>query len=227
MFNLIPDKNEISRYLGIKGEADAVTMQVISDCVFELDKIIKQRYIYGIFDIRVTDCIELKGTGLTLTGNDIYNHLKDCEKCAVMAATLGIETDNAIRIAQSGDMLKAVVMDASASEYIEKLCDCVENEIKEIAFRDGYNTKFRFSPGYGDLPLDTQKSLLDTIDAGRKIGITLTSGNLMTPGKSVTAIIGFTKREVGEEHTSCDICSMKNNCKFRKEGKSCGRNSDN
>lgn len=227
MFNLVPDKSEISRYLGIKGETDAVTMQVIGDCVFELQQIIKQRYIYGIFDIKVTDCIELKGTELTLTGGDIYNHLKDCEKCTVMAATLGIEADNAIRIAQSRDMLRAVVMDASASEYIEKLCDCVEDEIKEIAAGEGYNTKFRFSPGYGDLPLGTQKSLLDTIDAGRKIGITLTSGNLMTPSKSVTAVIGFTKNEVGKQHTSCDICSMKDNCKFRKEGKSCGRNSDN
>ena len=49
---------------------------------------------------------------MKLTGNDIYEHLRECRKCAVMAVTLGIAADNAIRVAQSSDMTKAVIYDA-------------------------------------------------------------------------------------------------------------------
>lgn len=227
MLNIKPDKSEILRYLGVRGVADEDTLNVIDDCISELDKIVKHRYIYGIFNVKAINDgekrIELEGTDLTLIGNDIYSHLKDCPKCAVMAATLGIGADNAIRLAQNSDMLKAIAMDAAASEYIEKLCDGVEDEIKNIAAKEGFNTNFRFSPGYGDLPLDTQKRLLSVIDANRKVGITLTKGNLMVPSKSVTAIIGFTKNNDTEKRVPCDICNMKKSCKFRKEGKVCGR----
>ncbi|MFR5438683.1 MAG: hypothetical protein ACLTJN_00360 [Monoglobus pectinilyticus] len=54
----------------------------------------------------------------------------NAENIAVMAVTLGIEVDNSIRIAQGNDMLKAVVMDSCATEFIEKVCDEVEKKIK-------------------------------------------------------------------------------------------------
>lgn len=117
----------------------------------------------------------------------------ECRKCAVMAVTLGIEVDNSIRIAQGNDMLKAVVMDSCATEFIEKVCDEVEKKIKAEAEVLGKGTNLRFSPGYGDLPIDIQKNLLDVLDANRKIGLTVTNSSLMIPGKSVTAIIGFTE----------------------------------
>ena len=49
----------------------------------------------------------------------------------------------------------------------------------------------RFSPGYGDLPLDVQRPLFAALDVPRKIGVSLTDSLLMAPSKSVSAIIGI------------------------------------
>ena len=225
------DKSEILRYLGHKNQAvSGDIMETIDACADDILRTARYRYIYKIFDVKIgfrngESCIELSGTNISLLGNDIYEHLRDCKKCAIMAATLGIEADNMIRVAQNTDMLRAVVLDACAADFIEKVCDLAEREIKQKAEEEGFGTNFRFSPGYGDLPLETQRDLLNLLDAGRKIGLTLTDSSLMIPGKSVTAIIGFTKNySAPVKKSGCDICSMRDTCKFRKAGSTCGRN---
>lgn len=230
MFEIKPDKNEILRYLGHNGQkVDDSIYTLIDECIDEIRSIARFRYTYKIFDVKIgmsqgSLCIELSDTNVKLTGNDIYEHLRDCRKCAVMAVTLGVEVDNIIRTAQRDDMLKALVLDSCATEFIEKLCDNVENEIRAIAQSENKGINFRFSPGYGDLPIDVQSSVVRILDGTRKIGLTVTENSLMIPGKSVTAIIGFTtdyKLKPGK--TGCDICSMRNNCMFRRGGTTCAR----
>lgn len=229
--NIRIDKNEVLRYLGHRGqEVDKNTDAMIDSCIGEILRISRCRYVYRIFDTKIElyndePCIELTDARLRLTGKDIYRHLKDCQKCAVMAVTLGIEADNGIRIAQSTDMLKAVILDSCATELIEKVCDEVEGKIKSEAAVCGFGTNFRFSPGYGDLPITTQRDLLKALDADRKIGLTLTASSIMIPGKSVSAIVGFTKSSSkNNSRSTCDICSMRENCEFRRGGTACGRN---
>jgi cobalamin-dependent methionine synthase I len=48
----------------------------------------------------------------------------------------------------------------------------------------------RFSPGYGDLPLNVQAKFLEIMQASKKLGIYLNESDLMIPRKSVTAILG-------------------------------------
>ncbi|HQE70821.1 MAG TPA: hypothetical protein PK071_06860, partial [Atopobiaceae bacterium] len=50
-----------------------------------------------------------------------------------------------------------------------------------------------FSPGYGDLPLAVQPVLLSSVDAQRRLGISLTDTLLMVPTKSITAVTGIFK----------------------------------
>lgn len=227
-----PERSEILRYMGYSGQkTDENIDGLIDRCIDEMIDIVRPRYTYSVFDIKIdTDksggpCISLIGANLKLTGNDIYEHLRECRKCAVMAVTLGIAADNAIRVAQSSDMTKAVIYDACATELVEKACDFVEDEIKELAESEGRGTNFRFSPGYGDLPIEVQPTLINTLDAGRKAGITVTPSMLMTPSKSVTAVIGFTTLlyKNKKKRSKCDICSMRGNCAFRKRGTTCGR----
>ena len=54
-----------------------------------------------------------------------------------------------------------------------------------------YRQTWRFSPGYGDLPLSLQEELLSAVEAGKRIGLATTAGYMLTPMKSVTAIIGL------------------------------------
>ena len=100
---------------------------------------------------------------------------------------------------------------AIGTERIESRCDEFCNYIEK---EYGY-TAPRFSAGYGDFPLDIQKEIFDVLDPGRKIGVTLNQSMLMSPSKSVTAIVGITDCEKKVIEHNCKICS-KTNCSFRR-----------
>ena len=141
-----------------------------------------------------------------------------------MAATLGWETERRILQAQAGRMADAVVLDACATAGVEEVCDRLEDDLRR---RYGRLTG-RFSPGYGDLPLELQPAVLRVLDAGRRIGLTLSPGGVLLPHKSVTAILGIDPPQgqtlpAGTE--SCDRCGgcpQREGCVFRKGGGSCG-----
>lgn len=105
---------------------------------------------------------------------------------------------------------------------VEEVCDAVENLVKEKAAANGCSITFRYSPGYGDLPLEVQNSFLRALDAQKKIGLTVSRNNLLFPRKSVTAIIGIVEGEIENKKRTCKECNNYENCNFRREGESCG-----
>ncbi|MDR2559773.1 MAG: hypothetical protein LBC86_09585 [Oscillospiraceae bacterium] len=121
-----------------------------------------------------------------LRGNDIKNHLENCNEIIILAATLGLQVDELIRQTEAADMAGAVVLDALASAAIEQLCDNAEEEIK----KKYKQITARFSPGYGDFPLEVQSALLGILNARKKIGLYVNESGLLIPRKSVTAVVG-------------------------------------
>jgi cobalamin-dependent methionine synthase I len=81
-------------------------------------------------------------------------------------------------------------MQAIGAERIEALCDVVCAELKEIYGSVGD----RFSPGYGDFSLTAQRDIFTMLGCEKRIGLTLNDSLLMSPTKSVTAIIGLKKQ---------------------------------
>ena len=106
----------------------------------------------------------------------------------MFACTLGAEADRMIMRYTRTAPSRAVVLDALMSERVEALCDLLEQEVTE-----GKSSRPRFSAGYGDLSIELQKDIFTALDCERRIGLTLTSSFLMSPTKSVTAIIGITE----------------------------------
>ena len=148
--------------------------------------------------------------------------LTDCDRVVLMAATLGNGLELAIRRAQVRDMARAVVLDCCGSAAIEAVCDAAEREILTAVGASVYLTD-RFSPGYGDLPISLQDTFLRQVDAHKQIGLTVTATNILTPRKSVTAIIGLANQPQTKRFRGCAYCSMFETCAFRKAGKTCGR----
>ena len=137
----------------------------------------------------------------------------------IMNKALGMGVDDLIRRAQIRDMSMAVILDCGASLLIEEVCDTFQAQID--AQTDGYLTA-RFSPGYGDYPLEYQPLIIRYIDGPRKIGLNVTSNNLMVPRKSVTALIGISDHPVTGRLATCGECVLREKCTLRKEGKFCG-----
>ena len=156
---------------------------------------------------------------IEIRGFSLQKHLEGCDRVIVIALTLGIGIDNALRKAQVTDMAMAVMMDSGASVLTDQLCDSFESHIAEEV--DGYMTG-RFSPGYGDSPLEMQKKVAVYLDAQRRIGLNVTDTDLLIPRKSVTALIGLADHPVKGRLATCGECVLREKCTLRKEGKFCG-----
>ena len=214
------DRSEILRYMGVKGDPDEATLAAVEKCIAVFEGFDEPRVIYRYEDIVPSDSGVTLASGLHLAGEDIRSHLADCTFCGILAATVGAQADNFIRRAQVTDMVLALAADACATCAVESACDRAERQM--VSENSGYHTTFRYSPGYGDLPIETQPRLLAAVDAPRRIGLTCTSSCLLTPTKSVTAVIGFSKTPVPSHRRGCAVCSLRETCSFRKKGESCG-----
>ena len=205
------NKAEAVRYLGGAGISLTYRMDVLmNECEKEILKTAQPRFVYIEKDL---PCEQL------MKGKDIENHLAGCEKAVVMCATLGAEVDKLIRISQIADMAKAVVMDSLASVAIEQVC-CKVDELIAEKYKD-YNMTFRFSPAYGDYPIEMQRLILDMLDAPRKAGLCTNDSFLLVPSKSVTAVMGLSKNPIEKKKRGCAVCNLNKTCKFRKKGLHC------
>lgn len=181
-------------------------------------KAAQPRFVWREFPLRHSDsAVILTGTSLTLSGRDIAELLADCHSCIVLAATIGIGCDELIRRHEPIDMGLALMLDAFAGAAVENLCDQVQTALAErFASRNLFLTR-RFSPGYGDLPITTQKPLCAALDTARRIGLTVSASGILIPRKSVTAIIGLGETPPLEHSThDCAHCNMRDYCPYKK-----------
>ena len=79
-------------------------------------------------------------------------------------------------------------MQALGAERIEALCDAF---CDSLISEKGVLLRPRFSPGYGDLPLEVQKDIFSLLECHKRIGVSLNESLLMSPSKSVTAFVGL------------------------------------
>lgn len=87
--------------------------------------------------------------------------------------------------------LRAIVLDAYASEYVDGALSVMMKRKNEALRRTGQKlTKHRFSAGYGDLDIKYQGVFFDFLDMGT-LEVKLNENFLMEPEKSVIAIAGI------------------------------------
>lgn len=182
-------KAESARYIGIRTVPDEKTAELLD----RYEEIVRSRlmpaYVWRESQLAFsTEGVYLSGLSVPLTGNSIQKLLNGCVRAVVLAATVSAEADRLIRQLSVSDMAAAVVVDALCSAAIEQVCDKAEIEIFGDMPKE--QRTYRFSPGYGDLPIELQANLLNYLNAQRRIGLSCTDSYLLTPTKSVTAIIG-------------------------------------
>ncbi len=205
------NRAEVLLYLGNSRAEMTEKMELLLDeCENEILKTAAPKYLYKT--------VPLAESGL-LVGESIKRHMQDCEYAVVMCATLGSGTDRLIRTSQVTDMSKTVVLDAMASAAAEQVCNKLEHIIANE--NDGKFLTWRFSPGYGDYPIELQKAFLTILDAPRKIGLCTNDNFILTPTKSVTAIMGLSNSPLEQKRRGCASCNMAKTCKFRKAGERC------
>jgi len=215
-------KSEAARYMGISGDLDPQIQKILDKAEETARNELIPNYVYreSALEFR-TDGVYISGMSSPLTGKDIVNHLRDCTRAVLLAATLTASADKLIRQARIEGMAEALAMDCICSAAIEQVCDRAETEI--FYYVNAPFRTWRFSPGYGDLPITAQSDILKFLNAHRRIGLTVTPESLLIPSKSVTAIIGISDSRLMKNPRGCSVCSIRDTCAFTGKG-GCGKN---
>ncbi|MHC1720490.1 MAG: methionine synthase [Clostridiaceae bacterium] len=212
-------KKEVLRYLGHRNQAIDKKMELqIECCMKEIKDVAAVKYVFMTSGInKGKDSISTGDGMLELPGRAISKHLKDAGECILMAATLGNNVDKRIRYYEKIDITKALIFDACASAYIEAVCDSLCGDVEAELLEKGQALTFRFSPGYGDLPISIQKNFLGVLNAEKRIGLTASSSNILMPGKSVTAVMGIVSKICrDDEKSGCTACSNNKECSYKR-----------
>ncbi len=179
---------EILRYAGA-GTGEPDTVKLMNDCLEEVRSALSYKVCYIETDV-MTDGYSCDFGIFKLSSKNLAHNLCHCHKAIIFAATIGTQLDRLIsrygRIAPA----KGLMMQAIGTERIESLCNCF---CADFAAERGIALTPRFSSGYGDLPLETQKDIFNILNPEKHIGLTLNNSLLMSPSKSVTAFVGISE----------------------------------
>jgi hypothetical protein len=209
----IPE-NEALRYFGLRDGADAGALALLRSVIAEYEKSVEPRLVM----------LELPcasgGGGLSIGGAffksaDLEKHLAGCESALLFAATLGAKADMLARSFSVRSAAAGAAAQAAGAAMVERFCDDECEKLEEKYSASGLHITPRFSPGYGDLSINSQTDFFRLLDVTRKIGVALTDTLMMTPSKSVTAFIGITKSPA-HSFSKCLGCGNKT-CPFRRE----------
>ena len=222
------ERGEVLRYLGYAGQAltpelDARIDEVVAHCLATC----RPRGVTRVFGVAGrgekggVPVLRLSGTALELAGRSIAEHLEGAVAVGVLAVTVGMGAEAELRRLSLTDPTAQVIFDAAGTAAVERAADAAEASVVAEAHERGLFCGTRFSPGYGDLPLSTQPVLLDALDAGRLLGIRLSPALLMSPTKSVTAVVGLFERPRPEAHASCGGCPCRDFCVLLRAGSTC------
>ena len=186
-YNDLPfDKKEILRYSDCKDLSPEIE-KLLNECIEEIKSKLSYKICYCVLPVKATEK-SIDFDAFRVNSEKLSLNLKNCERVIVFGATLGTEIDRLIMKHGKLSPTKALFFQSIGATQIEVLCDKFLEDIKKDL---KVNLKPRFSPGFGDLELTTQKDIFKILDCSKKIGLTLTDSLLMSPTKSVTAFVGI------------------------------------
>lgn len=201
--SLYLDKREIFSAIGIPNQVqDELTQSLVDSVELEMTSIIKPQ-----FNFVVTEKVDFK------CGTIISDALKNADKYAIIIATIGKEADSWLKKLMSENIVKMYVADIVLSEVVEATMRKALDKIRSEVATD-MNIGNSYSPGYCGWSLREQSKLF-AMFKGDTCGVTLNESFLMSPIKSVSAVVPIGKK-ITKQPYGCVICT-KENCYKRKK----------
>ena len=183
------DEREVLRYMRCKEASDAVS-SMLQETLQEAAPLLSMRLCYCRLPVTYHETgVEIGG--FPFISSDLLKALNGVSEVICLAATAGLALDRYIARCGHISPARALAAQSIGTERVEALCDAFVADMNATLKADGLRLRPRFSPGYGDLPLETQRALFALLSPEKHVGITLTRELLMSPTKSVTAIAGI------------------------------------
>lgn len=192
ILNLKIDYNQVLVRMGAnkyKTKIDTRIETSILEMISLSKKLLQPKYALS-FAIKNIKGNEIFLDDFCINSKDIFKLLENSNSVCGLIATIGFSIDTKISyFLERKDIMSAFILDSIGSVAIEEL---VENICKHLNIEYGPTT-IRFSPGYGDWNIKNQKNFLEWLGAA-KLGISLSPTFQMIPRKSVSALLGITKK---------------------------------
>lgn len=203
-------EKEALRYLGFGVAADGETVRALNEVRKEAEKVLSSAVRYTETEL-VRDGETLRLSSVETASEGLKRNLNGCDRAVLFCATVGIGIDRLLTKYGKTHSFKCALLQAVGAVYAESLCDRFCEDLQKK-----YAGKFlrpRFSPGYGDFPLSVQRDFFRLLSP-EKIGVTLNESLIMSPSKSVTAVVGMGSAPCRSGGKGCLSCE-KTDCAFR------------
>ena len=202
----------ILRYMGHSGSFDKNLEMLISSSLERLDGVCDPRYVKKHLSCTVTED-RVTINMLKIESRGLAARLINCTHVYIFAATLGAAVDRLITQRTKIDSAEALCLQACAAARLEDYCDSIEKEILDELKNRHLHLRPRFSPGYCDFNIAHQTDVLLILQAHKFIGVTETKAHMLTPLKSVTALVGIGPGEAAAIVDRCFSCGNRD-CQF-------------
>jgi len=184
IIKILPDIEKLRKKLHVNStREESLLVKILEEVVNVLDP--KYSYKRIVFN-------EAPLQAMINRSNELASFLKGSAEGFVVICTVGHGAVKLIDGYQhSNDMISALYADRICSDAVENLAEYISKELLNKFFdHDLYKLTRRYSPGYGDLPLECQKDLFSLFNQS-DLDIILTDKNYMNPDKSISYIVGI------------------------------------
>ena len=206
------DQGEILRYLGQKERDDKVDA-LVKECLDEVEKSLTYKACYIYENCKISsDEVEIGGE--KIASKSLAKNLSGVNEVVLFACSVGFTIDRLIEKYKVLNPTKSLVMHAVGVERVESLANAFCSFLGAEVKKENKRLRPRFSPGYGDFGIEGQNLFFKNLEVNKLLGVTLTEGMLMSPSKSVTAIVGIGDEKEQGCNIGCESCSLE--CEYRR-----------
>jgi hypothetical protein len=138
------------------------------------------------------------------------------ERVAPAVVTIGDALERRVAaLWEARELPLAMMLDSVGSGAVESLAEYVNDLLCQQGLPLGLRVTNRISPGYADWDVSEQRRLF-RLCPGDPIGVTLNEACMMTPGKSISLLVGAGPRaRVDHYFSQCARCWLRD-CAYRR-----------
>ena len=153
------------------------------------------------------------GNHKAMTGQMVINHLGNAEQIVAAVCSIGSELEETVSQFINQEPLYALALDGLGNAAVENLAQRTCGTISERFLEKGLTASTPLSPGSPEWPVEIGQPQIFALVDPSIAGITLTSGGMMRPKKSVSFVVG-----IGPDMSQtnmCSVCSLQETCRYR------------
>ena len=213
------DRDGVLRFQGYKkgiDVPDAAVLSLFDEALALGESLMEPRVVYRAASVtgQGPDLIEAGGERLTIP--EIGRLWGSLEQVGAGVCTVGSAIEERVReLWDSRELPLAVMLDSVGSAAVESLAEYANDLLCQAAIAAGVKVTNRISPGYAGWDTAEQAALFRLCPGG-PIGVALNPSCVMTPGKSISFLVGVgPEARVDHYFTQCRRCWMPD-CAYRR-----------